>query len=181
MHPLTHNDIESELSYAYLHAVAAHAKVGCNLSSRTLDGNGIDATLTGWGPFPAGGYLQEISISIQLKATISAPTINNGYISYNLQGISRYNDLRSPAIAVPRILIVMFLPELHADWLAISEEQLLLKKCAYWVSLRNAPATSNTTSQTIYIPQAQIFNVQNLTEIFSRLSRREEINYQSPA
>jgi hypothetical protein len=29
MRPLTHNDIESELSYAYLHAVAAHAGASC--------------------------------------------------------------------------------------------------------------------------------------------------------
>lgn len=51
MRPLNSNDIESELSYAYLHAVAAHVWAGCQVASRSYDGNGIDAMITGWGPF----------------------------------------------------------------------------------------------------------------------------------
>ena len=58
--PLSANNIEAELSYAYLHAVASKAGVGCKLGSRHDDNAGIDAELTGWGPFPNGGYLTEI-------------------------------------------------------------------------------------------------------------------------
>jgi hypothetical protein len=69
MKPLSPNDIESELSYAYLHAVAAKAGVGCKVGSRHDDNAGIDAELTGWGPFPGGGYREEIDIKVQIKAT----------------------------------------------------------------------------------------------------------------
>lgn len=60
MRPLTPENIESELSYAYLHAVAARAGVGCKVSNRHDDNAGVDAELTGWGPFPDGGYRQEV-------------------------------------------------------------------------------------------------------------------------
>jgi hypothetical protein len=50
MRPLTSNDIESELSYVYLHAVASKVGASCNITNRSLDGNGIDAAITGWAP-----------------------------------------------------------------------------------------------------------------------------------
>ncbi|CAK0768443.1 hypothetical protein CCP3SC1AL1_4480001 [Gammaproteobacteria bacterium] len=55
MNQLSSNDIESELSYAYLHAVAAKAGVGCKIGSRHDDNAGIDAVLTGWGHLVAIG------------------------------------------------------------------------------------------------------------------------------
>lgn len=180
MRPLNPNDIESEISYAYLHAVASHAGAGCSSANRASDGNGIDAIITGWGPFPNGGYLEEIDIKIQLKATVGLPVENKGFLSYNLKGISRYNDLRSEVLATHRILIVLFLPPDSNDWLSISENELILKKCAYWVSLRGAPDATNSTGQTVYIPKNQIFNASNLKSIFEKLSRKEVLRYQLP-
>jgi hypothetical protein len=180
MRPLSPNDIESEISYAYLHAVASHAGAGCSNANRASDGNGIDAIITGWGPFPGGGYLQEIDIKVQLKATVGIPVINNGFLSYSLNGISRYNDLRSNSLATHRILVVLYLPPNPSDWLSISENELILKKCAYWASLKGAPPSTNTSSQTVYIPQTQIFNSTNLKSIFTSLSRKEELSYQVP-
>jgi hypothetical protein len=151
MRPLTQNDIESEISYAYLHAVASHAGAGCSSANRASDGNGIDAIITGWGPFPGGGYLQEIDIKVQLKATVGIPVQKNAFLSYTLNGISRYNDLRSSSLATHRILVVLFLPPDPSDWLSISENELILKKCAYWVSLRGAVASTKfNKSNSIY-------------------------------
>ncbi|HEV7832484.1 MAG TPA: hypothetical protein VGP09_03725 [Caballeronia sp.] len=45
---LTAVNRESELSYAYLHAIASHAGVNCKTSNRHDDNAGIDAMLTGW-------------------------------------------------------------------------------------------------------------------------------------
>jgi|GEM_PF-6652243 len=49
--PFTDQNVESELSYAYLHAITAHAKVACCVSGRHLDNAGVDAHLTSWGHF----------------------------------------------------------------------------------------------------------------------------------
>jgi len=66
-------NIESELSYAYLHAVASKAGMSCRDGNRHEDGAGIDALLTAWGPFPNESYLTEVSLNIQLKATVAEP------------------------------------------------------------------------------------------------------------
>ena len=177
MKPLSSNDIEAELSYAYLHAVAAHAGVNCKVGSRHDDNAGIDAELTGWGPFPEGGYLEEVDLKVQLKATIKSPVANENCWSYSLTGIHRYNDLRSEAIAAPRILVVLFLPDQQTDWLSHAEDALILRKCAYWVSLRGAEASDNNTAQTVYLPKAQRFDPNGLKTLMARLSRREIPKY----
>jgi len=68
MRPFSQNDIEAELSYAYLHAVAAHAGVACRPGDRHEDGRGIDAQLTAWGNWP-DSYRTEVNLKVQLKAT----------------------------------------------------------------------------------------------------------------
>jgi len=42
---LSDNDIKSELSYAYLHAVASRAGMACEVAGRHSDGAGVDATI----------------------------------------------------------------------------------------------------------------------------------------
>jgi hypothetical protein len=178
--PLTGNDIESELSYAYLHAVASKVGAGCKVGNRHDDNHGVDASLTAWAPFTNGGYIKEVDLKIQLKATVTSPVDSGTHLSYFLSGLNRYNDLRSDALAVHRILIVMFLPNVDSQWLSITENELILKKCAYWVSLRGAGSSTNGTGQTIYLPKVQIFNPDSLLDICARLSRNEIINYQLP-
>jgi hypothetical protein len=173
MSALSLPNIESELSYAYLHAVASRAGMACRVGDRHEDNNGVDATLTAWGPFDNGGYLTEVDIKVQLKATIATPVSDGTNISYFLSGVNRYNDLRLPTVNAARILVVLFLPEDAQAWLNHSEDELALRKCAYWQSLRGAPATGNTSGITVYLPKVQMFTPQALTEIATRLSRRD--------
>ena len=173
MQALSPLNIESELSYAYLHAVASKAGMACSVGSRHEDNNGVDATLTAWGPFNNGGYLTEVDIKVQLKATIATPADDGTNLSYFLSGVNRYNDLRTPTVDVARILVVLFLPADAQEWLNHSEDELALRKCAYWHSLRGAPATGNGSGATVYLPKVQMFTPLALTEIATRLSRRD--------
>ena len=66
MKPLSPQNIESELSYAYLHAIAAHSGFGCKIGTRHDDNAGVDAILTGWGPFENGGF--EICARVNSRA-----------------------------------------------------------------------------------------------------------------
>lgn len=175
MRPLSPENIESELSYAYLHAVAAQAGVGCEVAGRHDDNTGVDAKLTGWGPF--SGYRQEVDIKVQLKATVKSPAIVGETLSYSLTGIERYNDLRTDTVATPRILVVLFLPAERSRWLEHSEQALKLRECAYWVSLRGAQESSNKTAQTIYLPRAQRFDPEGLHALMDRISRNEIPQY----
>jgi hypothetical protein len=182
MRPLSGNDVESELSYAYLHAVASAAGASCSVTSRSEDNAGVDAKIVGWGPFPNGGYRQEVDLKVQLKATTNAPSNVCGQLSYRLNGLSRYNDLRSDAIYTPRILVVLFLPSTsQSDWITHGDDALSLHKCAYWVSLRGAAESTNQTGQTVYLPLSQRFDKEGLRTLLSMISRQEVPLYQPPS
>ena len=72
---------------------------------------------------------------------------------------------------------MLFLPRDPAKWLKWSEDELALRKCAWWVSLRGAAASDNDTGQTVYLPENQHFHSDGLRDIMTRLSREEELNY----
>jgi len=69
--------------------------------------------------------------------------------------------------------VVLFLPKEPQEWLKHSAEELALRKCAYWVSLRGAPETPNTSSVTIKLPKAQVFSPAGLSGIMTRVARRD--------
>lgn len=180
MQALSPPNIESELSYAYLHAVASKAGMACNPGSRHEDNNGIDASLTAWGPFSGGGYLTEVNIKVQLKATIKEPVDDGTRLSYFLAGVNRYNDLRTETVDAARILVLLFLPADAQEWLNHSPDELALRKCAYWQSLRGAPDTANASGATVYLPKLQMFTPEGLTSLAARLSRRDFPVYPTP-
>jgi hypothetical protein len=173
MQALSPPNIESELSYAYLHAVASKAGMACSVASRHEDNNGIDATLTAWAPFDNGGYLTEVDIKVQLKATVGIPADDGTRLSYFLSGVSRYDDLRTETVDAARILVVLFLPADAQEWLSHTAQELAMRRCAYWQSLRGAPPTTNTSGETVYLPRAQMFTPQALITLAARLSRRD--------
>lgn len=177
MPALSPPNIESELSYAYIHAVAASAGMACEVTGRHEDNSGVDARLVGWGPFADGGYLTEVDLKIQLKATVTPPADDGTYLSYSLDKIHRYNALRAETYATPRILVVLFLPANAADWLSHTEDELALRRCAYWVSLTGAPATANRDAITVYLPKVNLFNAEGIGALIARLSHRERIKY----
>lgn len=180
MQKLSSFDIESELSYAYLHAVASRAGMGCVVSNRHADNNGIDARLTAWGNFADNAYLTEVDINVQLKATIGDPGSDSKYLSFFFKGIKQYDDLRAETVGIPRILVVLFLPSVAEQWLVGSPDALLIRRCAYWVSLRRATKSENDTGVTIYIPRSQTFTCDNLSKLVTELAQRKIPNYVAP-
>jgi len=83
--------------------------------------------------------------------------------------IKNFDDLRTVNLLVPRILVVVALPDNFSNWTNHNEQELALRKCGYWMSLRGEPATNNTTSKTIHLPRQQVFDVNGLDAIFNRL------------
>jgi hypothetical protein len=79
------------------------------------------------------------------------------------------NDLKINAL-VPRILVVVLVPEKITDWIKQTEDELCLRYCAYWVSLRGITDTENTTSVTIEIPRSNQFTPLSLQAIIERIS-----------
>lgn len=168
MNSVSYTDIESELSYALLHAVAAKVGASCVISNRLSDNRGIDACLTFWDNDPSV-LRTEVDLKIQLKATVKTPVDDGNYFSYSLSN-SHYDDLRAETYSTPRILVVFFLPKLHDDWLNASESELTIRRAAYWVSLKGAAASTNGSDTTVYVPKNQLLTSSSLKSLFKNLA-----------
>jgi hypothetical protein len=173
--PLSEKDVEAELSYAYLHAIASRAGFSCQQLCRTADGFGIDAQVRAQERFEAASVLTDIGLDIQLKATYQDLPLVDGRYSYALP-VGNYNVLRQVR-SLPAIVVLLVLPREKAAWLAHSEESLVAKRCAYWVGLLGAPATANEENITVYIPKVNVFSVEALRALCARVSRLEDITY----
>lgn len=172
---LSQQNIESELSYAYLHAVAARGGIICESSGRHTDEAGVDATLRVRGRLAPDSVLTQFSIDVQLKASRQVPLERNGRYSHSLK-IKNYNELRSTNTGAPQLLVVFYLPPDPEQWLGHSEECLISRRCAYWLSLRGA-TEANQDSRTVYIPRANLLSVESLQTLMTRFSRREVLDY----
>jgi hypothetical protein len=73
--------------------------------------------------------------------------------------------------------VVLFLPADPDQWLVWTPQQLVLQRCAWWECLQGASASANTSGQTVYLPEEQVFNPETLTGIFQRISCEEELRY----
>lgn len=167
---LQSNQIKEQLSLAYLIAVAA--KCGFSTEFNRVDYDSIDATIKCNGRLQEDSTLYSPEIQIQLKAT-SSPRMTKEVLKFPLS-VKNYNDLRARTIT-PRLLVVMILPPEEDQWLKCSEEELSMKKCAYFICLKNYPDRDNTTSITINLPLSNLFTPNAVLELMTKTSKQEEL------
>ena len=174
---MTENDIMAELSYAYLHAVAARAGFGCKVGSRMDDGASVDAFVRVNKRIDPTSVLWNFDFEVQLKATKQTLSETDGRFSYFMKGVDRYDRLREPGSPLPKLLVVLILSSDPAQWLTLDENSLIARRCAYWVSLKGAPVSDNGTGQTIAVPRTQILSVEGLRNVALRLPQQEDLIY----
>ena len=166
---LTRYQVESELSLAYLHAVAAKAAFSVDVPH--IDNDSVDATICAKGLLDPDSTLGSPKIDVQLKATINHTVNGEGNIAYPLS-VKNYDDLRRQTM-VPRLLVLLCLPADEAEWLIHHPHQLVLQKCAYWVNLSGQPPSINTTTQTVYIPAVNMLTPDALRDLMRRASKED--------
>jgi len=178
--PLADSDIKSELSYAYLHAVAAHAGCACQHSGRHSDNLGIDARLTATDIGAPAPSLSVFDVYVQLNATSQNLAVVQNRLSFRLEK-ALYNKMRVTNMNNQWILVVLILPGVAADWLKTSTQALTLKRCAYWVSLRGAPAPPDGPDErlTIHIPKRNRFTVAALQALLVRCAQQDWVTYEA--
>lgn len=172
---LTDQNIESELSYAYLHAIASRGWIICESAGRHTDEAGVDAVLRVKGMLDLDSILTQFTVDVQLKATKKIPIEQNERYSYSIK-VKNYNELRSTNTGAPHLLVVLYLPADANTWLDHSEECLVTRRCAYWVSLRGAPETDQD-SKTVYIPKSNVLSVESLRVLMTRFSKLEVLDH----
>lgn len=158
------NARKEQFSRAYVQAVAAVA--GFAWSQPSVDDDSVDLTLSARG---GGGTVKSPKLDLQLKChalmTPAGPTF-----TYPVK-IKNYDELRDDAVMVPRVLVVVLVPDEVVDWLNHTETELALRRCGYWISLRGLAATPNTATVSLTINRDNGFSPHALTQIMHRVSR----------
>jgi hypothetical protein len=160
---LTRNQRQESLSRAYVQAVVARA--GMSVSVPTPDA-GIDLSVHDIIEVGRQRIESGYRIDIQAKST-SIAHLDTAQVRYDLE-VPSYESLRYPA-GNPRILIVLVLPEDEAEWLSQTEQELTLRRAAYWLSLRGAPETRNRRSVRVSIPRGNVFSAEALQAMMARI------------
>jgi len=153
---------KEQFSNAFIAAIAS--KCGFRMSKPDVDDDSIDWTLSGKG---GSGSVRSPKLDIQLKCTALELGIENDF-SFDLK-VKNFNDLVPSHVMVPRILVVVLVPESENEWLEQTEEELKIRRCGYWVSLRGESESTNASSVTIRLPRNQMFDPDGLNTIFGRL------------
>lgn len=172
---MTEADIQCELAYAYLHAVAGRLGVECKIAGRISDNHAIDATLQTHSKLALDYMLSSFPLDVQLKSCSRVLTDDGQRLSYPLPR-GQYDKLRAADRGAPIVLILFILPQVAEEWVTLDEGSLVTRKCAYWVSLYGAgPVTTDTP--TVYVPKANLVSIDGMRTLLGRFSRREEVRY----
>lgn len=167
-HLLTENQVKEELSIAYLHAIAAKAGFSCE--KLRVDMDSIDIIIGANGLLDKDSTLYSPEIKLQLKASsVILPT--HGLIHFQLP-IKNYNDLRHKSTS-PRLLALLLLPDNAAEWLEHTEDELILKKCVYWLNLYGMPDTDNQVTITVKIPTANVLSPNIIKDLMLKASKED--------
>jgi hypothetical protein len=159
------NQRQEALSRAYVRAVAARAGVICGELGQDY---GIDMYLR---TVPVLGQ-RYVDMGDQLDLQLKSSTRSRASeteVVHDLE-VRAYEVLRAATLGCPRILVLLVLPEDEALWVSQTVEELLLRRCAYWTSLRGAAATANQATIRISIPAANVFSADAVRALLEQVS-----------
>jgi hypothetical protein len=166
---MTPEQQKEEISKAYIHAVVA--KCGYKLGTWSQDSGLLDVTIGAAG-IVGTGTIAAPKIDLQVKCTSDQTNVHEEFISWELE-VAHYEILRAKT-AAPHLLVVLVLPEEEPKWIEHAVDQLLLRRCAYWVRLTGHPPVA-TKTKTVRLPVANVFSPDALAGMMEKLSKGEDI------
>jgi hypothetical protein len=163
------NQQKEQFSLAYLHVVATAA--GFKLSDPRVDDESVDVMV---GQSGGEGTVRSPKLDVQLKCT-ERDVLREDGVHFQLKR-KNYDDLRDPYVMVPRILVVMLVPEDTSEWLNdVPEEELCLRRCAWWMPLVGEDERLGVESPTVVLPRQNLFNPDALRMIMGKVGNKEPL------
>ena len=153
---------KEQFSRAYVQAIAACSGFAWSLPS--VDDDSVDLTLHQTG---GRGTVRSPKLDLQLKCKAMVTPLEDEF-PHSIK-LKNYDDLRDETVLVPRILVVVLVPDDPADWLGHTEVELALRRCGYWSSLRGLPASDNATGQTVRMSRQRTFTAAALRAMMERI------------
>lgn len=169
--PVPPQNIAEYLSVSYVSSVVAKAGFILDIPTRDF---GVDVSVRRVGKYR--GKLSDMGVMFdcQLKASINWRE-EKCFIVYDLEA-DAYNKmvLRNQEPVIPILLVLLCLPVDESEWVNISEYELKLRKCCYYIALTGQP-TDNARSIRIRIPRTNIFSPDAVRELVEIVRHRGEI------
>jgi len=169
-HMLTEPHMKEALSRAYVAAVAARA--GLNSSTQYHD-YGVDCSVHEVVVVRGKRMNSGVSLDLQLKATQDY-AVEDSSIVYDLE-VATYNGItwrhsRSTSARAPCILAVLCLSREQSGWLTVSENELVLRRCCYWVFLEGDRVVHRRTVR-IRVPRENLLSPDALRSLLARAKK----------
>jgi len=120
----------------------------------------------------AGG-LADPKIDLQLKATSSANLVQDNHVALQISR-AQYERLTRRSFA-EKVLVVLVLPADPSEWVTVTAEQLVLRKCAYFVVARHLDPNIEGATKLVRVPFSQAFTPAELRAMMERVSREEPL------
>ena len=160
--------VMEQYSVAFLHAIATRAR--CKLEHLKVDDEQVDVTLR-----QKANHLkfQRTMIDVQIKCTGQAVVQADG-VHFSIQR-SQYEGLKEKAY-LQKILIVVAVDPDFDQWMDLSPTDILMRGQAFWISTAAMPElAANVQSQTVVLPLANEFNVDQLLDMLKRVGDGDEL------
>ncbi|MBO4667388.1 MAG: DUF4365 domain-containing protein [Bacilli bacterium] len=163
---------QEEISISYLCAVASKANALPQVNRRDEEGNDIFITKR---VTTSKGKIIDSTICFQIKSVYS----NSGYsidehsnITYKLK-VKNFNDLVRPS-TVEKYLALLVMPENNDNWVEQDYDKLTIRKCMYFVSLKNREPSDNIESVSVFIPKENILDSEHLLTLLREAAEDDE-------
>ena len=157
------NEQKQQFSLAYIRAVAATAAYKVAIPESDTDS--VD-----------GALMSDIGrrprIEFQAKST-AGDILGNEGLRYELP-TKNYDELRADVLT-PRILVVVLMPDEKQNWISQTQDEMCMRYCGYWLSLRGERPRPNMSSVTVHIPKTNIFNTVELTGLMQKAERGDAL------
>jgi len=166
------SNIKEKLSQRFVELVAAYNGFNVSYSDKDF---GTDLTIDEVGRRFENRRIRVFSTGRKLDFQLKSTTVGSiedkeNFIVYDLEA-KNFNDLvdRRNNSCFPLFLILFILPDEKEDWLSISDQSLLLKKCAYWyIPDRGEKSTENNSTKRIKINQRNLFNINTIHQLLKK-------------
>ena len=169
---LSKQDVQEELSLAYVHAVASRAGFSAEVVRKDRDG--IDLHIHARDLVVDDASLTSPVVAVQLKAHMIELEPVGATFPFDVP-IHNYNRLCAPRSAIPSILVVFAMPRDESAWVECTEGALVLRRSAYWMNLKGAPPSPNESTKRVHVDRANLFNPETVRALLVRVAREENL------
>lgn len=111
------------------------------------------------------------AIDVQLKETINLKGPTDGTYRFRLKN-RNYKLLQGEKYRTPRLLVVLHMPRDKSQWITIVNDGLTLRRCAYWLNLREFDELDENADDDkytlVHIPQENRFDDVSLRRLMDQ-------------